>query len=257
MYNTVHFHPKPPSTISITENQPSSKIDEAAFKLHDHITLPPSTDSAQDTHATAATTSIPIETLFESACMDHTELQAAKENSNDKLFFVKYIPADTMRQRWYLVQIDMIATEELNPQWQHNGRYFCVFLACHPSNKSKSDEFARWWPDWYHYTSRCKNTQVIIYGDRVLFRPSVIPKSEKFIQWATELDLIKTAVRLSGPFNFESINESNHTRNKVNNEHWMELHGICSELAILPPTSGSSNKQTPAVTKSRKRKAKK
>ena len=261
MYNAVHFHPQPPSTISTTENQPSSRIDEAAFQVHNPITLPPSTDSAHDTLPTAAkdqldNTSIPIETLLEPAQMNHTELQEAIEQSKDKLFFVQFTPAGTMRQRWYLVQIDMIATKELNPQWHSNSRYFCIFLARHPSDNSKSDEFARWWPDWYRY-NRCKTTQQIIYGDRVLFRPSVIPNSEKFIQWATELNLNEPSVRLSGPFNFESINESNRTRNKVDNEHWMELHGICSELAILPPTSGSSNKQTPMATKTRKRKAKK
>jgi len=167
MYNTVHFHPQPPSTISTTENQPSSKIDEAAFQIHIPITLPPSTDSEHDTLAAQNqldTTSIPIETLLESAHMNHPELQDAIETSKDKLFFVKYIPAGTIRPRWYLVQIDMTATKELNPQWHCNSPYFCVFLARHPSDKSKSDEFARWWPDWYRY-SRCEKTQQIIYGD--------------------------------------------------------------------------------------------
>jgi hypothetical protein len=255
MYNTVHFHPHPPSNISITDDQPSSTIDDAAFQIHNQITLPPSTNSEHNTLATSAqnqldTTSIPIETLLESAHMNHLELHAAIEKSKDKLFFVKYIPAGTMRPR------DIIATKELNPQWQCNSRYFCMFLARHPADKSKSDEFARWWPDWYRY-SQCETTQQIMYGDRVLFRPSVIPNSEKIIQWATELALIEPSVRLSGPFNFESINENNRTRNKVDNEHWMELHGICSKLAILPPTSGSSNTHAPASTKTQKRKAKK
>lgn len=189
MYNTVHFHPHPPSNISIKDDQPSSTIDDAAFQIHNQITLPPSTNSEHNTLATSAqnqldTTSIPIETLLESAHMNHLELHATIEKSKDKLFFVKYIPAGTMRPRWYLVQIDIIATKELNPQWQCNRRYFCVFLARHPADKSKSDEFARWWPDWYRY-SRCETTQQIMYGDRVLFRPSVIPNRKKFIQWAT------------------------------------------------------------------------
>ena len=124
-----------------------------------------------------------------------------------------------MQPRWYLIQIDMISTAELNPQWVGTGRYFCIFLARHPTDKDKSDKFARWWPDWYRYTT-CKQSQEIIYGDRVLFRPSVIPNSAKYIQWAEELDLTQTAVRLLGPFNFECICSTNRTRNKVHREYW-------------------------------------
>jgi len=101
-----------------------------------------------------------------------------------------------MRPRWYLIQIDMISTAELNPQWEETGRYVCVFLARHPTDKDKSSEFVRWWPDWYRYKA-CKQSQEISYGDHALFRPSVIPNSGKYIQWAEELDLTQTG--LLGP----------------------------------------------------------
>jgi len=182
------------------------------------------------------------------------DLHNAVSTSTDKLFFVQYTPAGTMRPRWYLIQIDMISTAELNPQWAETGWYFCVFLARHPTDKDKSDEFGRWWPDWYSYKT-CKQSQEIIYGDRVLFRPSMIPNSAKYIQWAEELDLTQTAVQLLGPFNFESISSTNRTRNKVHRDHWSTLSNICNEIALLPPTSaGSSNKHAPPVNKSCKRK---
>ena len=46
-----------------------------------------------------------------------------------------------MCQRWYLVQIDLESTATLNPHWRTTGRYYCVFLARHPADKDKSDEF--------------------------------------------------------------------------------------------------------------------
>ena len=44
--------------------------------------------------------------------------------SRDRLFFIQYTPAGTMRQRWYLVQIDLQATEELNSAWEDQWKIF-------------------------------------------------------------------------------------------------------------------------------------
>jgi len=93
----------------------------------------------------------------------------------------------------------------------NEGKYWCIFLAKHPGDNAKSDEFSRWWPEWYRYT-RCKTTQTIVYGDKILVRPNSNPDSSKFIQWATDLKLIGEGTQDSilGPFNFEQIlNESN------------------------------------------------
>jgi len=128
----------------------------------------------------------------------------------------------------------MISTAELNPQWAETGQYFCVFLTRHPTDKDKNDEFAQWWPDWYRYKT-CKQSQEIIYGDCVLFQPSVIPNSTKYIQWAEEIDLTQTAVRLLGPFNFESISSTNRTRNKVHRDYWSTLSDICNEITLQDP----------------------
>ena len=75
--------------------------------------------------------------------MDTTSLRNnAIITSSNKLFFIKYTPSGTIRPRWYLVQIDRVSTAELNPAWKETGRYFCVFLTRHPTDKDKSDEFA-------------------------------------------------------------------------------------------------------------------
>lgn len=196
MYNEMHFHPKPPKTTSTTADLPSDAIDKIAFTVHDErttSTASPTITSIPDNINHETTRQTPIEQLLEPSYMSGIDLHNAVSTPTDKLFFVQYTPAGTMRPRWYLIQIDMISTAELNPQWAKTGRYFCVFLARHPTDKDKSDEFARWWPDWYRYET-CKQSQEIIYGDRILFQPSVILNSAKYIQWAEELDLTQTAV---------------------------------------------------------------
>ena len=144
MYNEMHFHPKPPHTTSTTADLPSNAIDEIAFKVHDKSTpsaASPTITSIPDNIKHEPTLPTPIEQLLEPSYMSIIDLHNAVSTSTDKLFFVQYTPAGTMRPRWYLIQIDMISTAELNPQWAETGQYFCVFLARRPTDKDKSDEF--------------------------------------------------------------------------------------------------------------------
>jgi len=120
-----------------------------------------------------------------------------------------------MRPRWYLAQVDLQSTEEINPTAQKNGKYWCMFLVKHLGDKKKSDEFSTWWPEWYRYT-RYKDTSDVVYGNRILIRPSTNLDSTKFVQWAMELPLIgHTQHNMAGPFDFEEINASNRMRQKV------------------------------------------
>ena len=212
---------------------------------------------------------LPVEQLFQESGNDMPATEHMKEptttpskhediiQSKDKLFFIKFTPDRTMRPRWYLVQVDLQSTEEINPTAQENGKYWCMFLAKHPGDKKKSDKFSRWWPEWYRYT-RCKDTNDVVYGDRILIRPSTNPDSTKFVQWAMELSLIgHTQHNLSGPFDFEEINSSNRMRQKVSRSEWTRLKEACSMNSMLPPTFGSNNNQpieTLKRTKTRKRK---
>ena len=43
-----------------------------------------------------------------------------------------------MQHRWYLIQVDMIATLEINPNYLSNDKYWSVLLACHPDNYTKA-----------------------------------------------------------------------------------------------------------------------
>ena len=114
--------------------------------------------------------------------------------------------------RWYLIQIDMESTMEVNPDYISNNLYWCVFLAKHPDNNKQINGLCIWWPDWYRYT-RCFKSDDVVYGKRILVRTNTIPCSIIYYQWATLLSFKgKYTVSLVGPFNFESIDVSNRAR---------------------------------------------
>ena len=48
--------------------------------------------------------------------------------SDRDLFFIQFIPSDTMRRKWYPIQIDMESTLEFNPDYASNGELWCIFL---------------------------------------------------------------------------------------------------------------------------------
>ena len=56
---------------------------------------------------------------------------------SNKLFFIQYTPENTMRRRWYLIQVDMQSTREVNADFVTNGEYWCVFLSRHPHDEKK------------------------------------------------------------------------------------------------------------------------
>ena len=246
LYNTTYFQPRPPKTKSPHVNKPSTYVDSVAFESHD---IP----SLSDLHRSTNTT--PPEPESESTTLATTEPNNIHDmilQSKDKLFFIRFTPAQTMRARWYLVQVNIEDTQELNADYIKNGIYYCCFLAKHPSDTGKSDEFSRWWPDWYEY-HRCKQTDDIVFGDRILFAPNRKPDGDKYIQWAEEVDLISDQHRLIGPFDFEAISAANRTRYKVEGKVWRKCFDICLSLNITPPTTGSQSSNVPTRKQSKRK----
>jgi len=86
--------------------------------------------------------------------------------STDKLCYVAYRGADTLRPKWYIVQIDLDDSNECS-----EGKYFVNFLQCHPTDAHKSQDLARWWPDWYEIEWTDKTKTSFDYGRPVLLRP--------------------------------------------------------------------------------------
>ena len=139
-------------------------------------------------------------------------------------------------------------------QYVSNNLFWCVFLAKYPDNVKKSDELCRWWPDWCRY-KRYPKSDDVLYGERVLIRPSTIPCSTNFVQWVTILPLNGfNTVFLVGPFTFEDMNASNRVRQKVNSSNWDLLIAACVIFGILPPTRHRPIAATTRHSKREKRK---
>ena len=94
----------------------------------------------------------PITSVETETCVSLNDIPDVIDLSN-KVFFVQFTPEDTMRERWYLIQVDIESTLELNPGFSSNNFYWCVFLAIYPDDHKQSDELCRWWPACYRYTT--------------------------------------------------------------------------------------------------------
>ena len=157
-----------------------------------------------------------------------------------------------MRPKWYLIQVDMDATLEANPQVRTTGIYYCNFLAKHPNDMNKNDEYSRFWPDWYEYTKH-STTNIIQYGKRILFPPHQTPNPDKYILWADEIDLHTNSNILLGPFNFEPLSSANRTRYKIHHVQWDQCYQQCNAQNITPPSISSRVHQQPLPHRRRKK----
>ena len=68
---------------------------------------------------------------------ENDDLHQTIQQSKDKLFFIQYTPDITLRPRWYLIQVYLQSTLEINPNYQCNHQYWCVFQTKH-SNGQKT-----------------------------------------------------------------------------------------------------------------------
>jgi hypothetical protein len=154
---------------------------------------------------------------------------------------VSFRPEGTLRDRWYLVSVDLSQTEEIFEQHGdpcHSGIYYVHFLARHPADHDETDPFARWWLEWRRYTTGIDG--IIDYGSRVLFSPTKTPDADRFIAWADVVRLTDPTVCLLGPFDFmePKHNYAGRTpsyRQYVPMDVWAQLAGLCVSHGILPP----------------------
>ena len=247
LYNEQSFNPRLPS-FQPSKDTPATSIDKTAFLKHTAPAIP----SINDLQSIAQTHPIPIE-ISPLPSQSPTNLQLFQQInlSKDKLFFINYTPANTMRKRWYIIQVDLPSTKELCTNYNNTGLYYCVFLARHPNDNKRSDEFSRWWPEWHEYTQH-KTSNDIIYGKRILIRPNVTPNPNRYIQWATVLPLGNndSSHTIYGPFDFNPINATNRTHNKISLQEWRLLNDHCNNNGLLPPTFGANITHLPTTTKS-------
>ena len=65
-------------------------------------------------------------------------------STSDGLFFIRYTPEDTFKQKWFLVQINPEKIAILNMQRETAANCHITFLEQDPANKHLYDNKARW-----------------------------------------------------------------------------------------------------------------
>ena len=180
------------------------------------------------------------EVAKDSIPMIAANLHTAISNSADKLFFVCYTPAQTMRHRWYLVQ----AQPSDSVDGITSGKYLCSFFQRHTSDHNKSDSRSRWWPEWRELHWLPDNS-CYDYGARVLFSPRNKPdlqtgsnKLQKYGKFSEELNLCDGPTYLMGPFNFSPKDHSTPANSIITEDTWIKLSEICQAYSILSPSIG-------------------
>ncbi len=169
-------------------------------------------------------------------------LYTAISSSADRLFFVSYRSAGTLRPRWYLVQVDLPQSLEASANCASDGHYYCHFLGRHPDDASLPDPSSRWWLLWHRFTR--SSDSVLEFGARVLFNPLTTPDPASYIAWADVLPLLDPAVCLFGPVSFAdpSSNPPGRTssfRQMLPPRLWASLVALCIARGILPPVLSS------------------
>ena len=121
---------------------------------------------------------------------------------SDGLFFIQYTPEDTLKQSWFLVQINMDETCKLDMEPPTTGDYHVTFLSCHPSDNHLCDDISPWWPLWYEYVLDTNN--IPVYGVIILLEFNRKPDIKKCILWTDSVHLSDPSYYIHGLFNFES-----------------------------------------------------
>ena len=153
--------------------------------------------------------------------------------NSDCLFFVRYIPENTVKANWFLVQINHAETLTLEMDSKTTGDYHVTFLSRHPDDGKLCDDKARWWPLWYEYVNNLDN--VPVYGARILLGPKRKPDPDKYILWTDSIHLIVTSCYLHGHFNFETHSDIISAKQHVALTHWEYLLTICNQRSVVPP----------------------
>ena len=91
----------------------------------------------------------------------------------DIFFFIQYTLEDTLKPRYFLVQINHVETAFLKIESKKTDDYHAIFLSQHPNDNYLGDENYRWWPLWHEYQNDTHN--VPIYGAYILFGPKRKP----------------------------------------------------------------------------------
>jgi hypothetical protein len=173
MYNNMWFPSSLPTDHPPLDAPPSSTFPLPAVSIPAAAALP-----------VCVSNDPPITSIHTSGASLHDVIAL----SSDRLFFVSYRPAGTLRPRWYLVQVDLPQSLDASANFASDGRYCCHFLGRHPDDTSLPDPSSCWWLLWHRFT--ISSDDVIEFGARVLFNPITNPNPASYIAWADVLPLL-------------------------------------------------------------------
>ena len=127
---------------------------------------------------------------------DPQQLYHRINTSTDRLFFIAYRNAGTLRPIWALIQVDLAQTHEPNAQCnpETDGKYYVHFLSKPIADQKLSGPSSRWWPRWHHYTTSDRDG--ITFGQQVEIQPNRTPCSRRYVAWADIVTLTNANVSL-------------------------------------------------------------
>ena len=65
------------------------------------------------------------------------------------LFFIQYVPDQTIRPRWYLIEVLPYVSTTQVLRAKATGKCKVSYSVRHPDDNSMNDDLERWRTDWY------------------------------------------------------------------------------------------------------------
>ena len=107
------------------------------------------------------------------------------------LFFIQYIPENTIKPRWLLVEVNHHKTEILKMDLLRTESYHITFLSRYPADKHLCADAVRWWPEWHKYYLDDSNLPV--HGAHMIFSPKRKPDLTRYMLWTDSVHLTDTS----------------------------------------------------------------
>jgi len=235
-YNNAWYNDKPPS-------KPPEFLPKALIPLPDldftKTNANPPTRTQTDTYTQEVPTVSEDQTddRHHNATTQHLlAFQQDLQLSTDKLFFIQFTPTNTLRPKWYLVQVQM----DQHSAGDAPGTYFCTFFQKHIRDLQLPDNMSRWWADWRELKWTSEDSYE--YGKRILFQPRNKPDPRKYGKFGLDIKLMEADRILAGPFDFLAKTPSRAGKSFVSNEAWAELGRRCRSTSLTPPLLSQSTR---------------
>ena len=163
-------------------------------------------------------------------------LTTAILRSKDRLFFIAFGFGDRPGREWRLVRIALDDSISLHPACLQDGRFLVEFYVPHIQDVRYNGINTRY---WLQYHSIQDISSPLNTSNTHLIRPS--ETSERFAlrrglrpfrQW---VNLTHESTYIHGPFEFASVHDGRHSRDRVSMDDWKILASYSSTMYSNPP----------------------